>query len=120
MCQRHCALRSGHSRLNRARTPACKPRWRAAKAHAGSTGSITLDVYSKTWWDERVDAVTAVVEAVFTEPEEKEGKTITTPLKDLPKNGDGADWVPFWVPQGVEPDQNSTDVIEKNGRGGQI
>jgi hypothetical protein len=23
--------------------------------HAGSTGGITLDVYSKTWWDERVD-----------------------------------------------------------------
>ena len=39
--------------------------------HAGSTGSITLDVYSKSWWDERVDAVTRVVEAVFTEPEEK-------------------------------------------------
>jgi hypothetical protein len=40
--------------------------------HAGSTGSITLDVYSKSWWEERVDAVTRVVEAVFTEPEEKE------------------------------------------------
>lgn len=25
--------------------------------HSGSTGSITLDVYSKTWWEERVDAV---------------------------------------------------------------
>ena len=33
--------------------------------HAGSTGSITLDVYSKTWWNERVEAVTRVVEAVF-------------------------------------------------------
>jgi integrase len=36
--------------------------------HAGSTGSITLDVYSKTWWEERVDAVTRIVEAVFTDP----------------------------------------------------
>ena len=38
--------------------------------HSGSTGSITLDVYSKTWWEERVDAVTKVVEAVFAEPED--------------------------------------------------
>ena len=75
--------------------------------HAGSTGSITLDVYSKTWWDERVDAVTAVVEAVFTEPEEKEKKTIATPLKDLPDGGSGVEWEPFWEPQGVCPDQAS-------------
>jgi len=70
--------------------------------HAGSTGSITLDVYSKTWWDERVDAVTRVVEAVFTEPEEeekKEQKVIATPLKDLPNGGAGVDWAPFWAPQ---------------------
>jgi integrase len=64
--------------------------------HASSTGSITLDVYSKTWWEERVDAVTA---AVFTEPEEKEKKTIATPLKDLPDGGNGKDWEPFWNPR---------------------
>jgi integrase len=29
--------------------------------HAGGTGSITLDVYSKTWWNERVEAVTRIV-----------------------------------------------------------
>ena len=74
--------------------------------HAGSTGSITLDVYSKTWWDERVDAVTRVVEAVFAEPEEKE-KKIATPLKALPNGGAGAEWEPFWAPQGVIPGQNS-------------
>jgi integrase len=39
--------------------------------HAGSTGSITLDVYSKTWWDERVEAVNWIVEAVFSEPDKK-------------------------------------------------
>jgi len=66
--------------------------------HAGSTGSITLDVYSKTWWDERVDAVTRIVEAVFAEPEEKE-KEIATPLKALPNGGDGAEWEPFWAPR---------------------
>jgi hypothetical protein len=53
--------------------------------HAGSTGSITLDVYSKTWWDERVDAVTRVLEAVFTEPEEKKENGIAAPLKALSK-----------------------------------
>jgi integrase len=73
--------------------------------HAGSTGSITLDVYSKTWWDERVDAVTRIVEAVFTEPEEKEQKMIVTPLRDLPASGDGVEWEPFWAPQEGLTDQ---------------
>jgi hypothetical protein len=68
--------------------------------HAGSTGSITLDVYSKTWWDKRVDAVSRVVEAVFAEPEEKEEKKIATPLKDLPNGRNGAEWEPSWEPQG--------------------
>jgi len=69
--------------------------------HAGSSGSITLDVYSKTWWSERVEAVSRVVEAVFAEPvenEEKE-KKIVTPLKGLPNSGTGVDWVPSWEPQ---------------------
>ena len=52
--------------------------------HAGGTGSITLDVYSKTWWNERVEAVTRVVEAVFAEPDEEEKKRIATLLKGLP------------------------------------
>ena len=67
--------------------------------HAGSTGSITLDVYSKTWWEERVDAVTRVVEAVFTEPDEKKEKEIATPLKA--SAGDGENWEPFWEPQAL-------------------
>jgi len=88
--------------------------------HAGSTGSITLDVYSKTWWDERVDAVTRVVEAVFAEPEGKEKKMIATPLKDLPNGGNGVEWAPFWEPQGVKPDQNSRYVVDLIGRGERI
>ena len=63
--------------------------------HAGSTGNITLDVYSKTWWDERVDAVSRVVEAVFAEPEEKEERKIATPLKHLPNGGNGVEWEPL-------------------------
>lgn len=64
--------------------------------HVGSTGSITLDVYSKTWWDERVEAVTRIVEAVLTEPEEERKRTINTPLL---AGGTVAEWEPFWEPQ---------------------
>jgi len=68
--------------------------------HAGSTGSITLDVYSKTWWNERVEAVSRVVEAVLAEPDEDERK-IVSPLVGLPNGGAGVDWEPFWEPQAV-------------------
>jgi hypothetical protein len=72
--------------------------------HAGSTGSITLDVYSKTWWDERVDAVTRVVDAVLAaQPEETESPSSPVQVHDVEagmKNTvPGAEWVPFWVPQ---------------------
>jgi hypothetical protein len=55
--------------------------------HAGGTGSITLDVYSKTWLNERVEAVTRVVEAEFAEPDEEETKKIAAPLKGHPTAG---------------------------------
>ena len=65
--------------------------------HAGATGEVTLDVYSKTWWDERVEAVTRIVEAVFTEP--KEGrKEINTPLKARAKSGSAVEWEPSGNP----------------------
>src|ERR1019366_358504 len=69
--------------------------------HAGSSGSITLDVYSKTWWSERVEAVSRVVEAVFAEPDEEERKENPVPLKGLPGSGIGLDWEPSWEPQAV-------------------
>ena len=69
--------------------------------HAGSSGSITLDVYSKTWWSERVEAVSRVVEAVFAEPDEEERKENPVPLKGLPGCGIGLDWEPSWEPQAV-------------------
>jgi len=68
--------------------------------HSGSTGSITLDVYSKTWWNERVDAVSRVVEAVFAEPVEEERK-IVAPPEGLPDGGEGKEWEPFLEPQAV-------------------
>jgi hypothetical protein len=72
--------------------------------HAGSTGSITLAVYSKTWWDERVDAVDWIVEAIFSEPEKEDGAAINPPPEVASK---GKDWELFWEPQAFEPDQNS-------------
>jgi len=77
--------------------------------HAGSTGSITLDIYSKTWWNERVEAVSRVVEAVFTEPdkEDEEKKGSATPLKGLPVSGIGKEWEPSWEPQDVLPGHKS-------------
>jgi hypothetical protein len=69
--------------------------------HAGSSGSITLDVYSKTWWDERVEAVNRIVEAVFAEPDQEEKKRIVNPLKGLPDGGMDKQWEPFWELQAV-------------------
>jgi len=88
--------------------------------HAASTGSITLDVYSKSWWEERVDAVMRVAEAVFTEPEEKNEKEQSAPPKPLRKGGMDDAWVPFWVPQGDSKGQISTEVVENIGRGERI
>lgn len=70
--------------------------------HAGSSGSITLDVYSKTWWNERVEAVSRIVEAVFSEPDEEEVLTNVIPLKGVSDCGIGKEWEPFWEPQAVQ------------------
>jgi integrase len=77
--------------------------------HSGNTGSITLDVYSKTWWNERVEAVSRVVEAVFAEPDEEERK-IVTPPEGLPDGGKSKEWEPFWEPQAVQPGHESVYV----------
>ena len=55
--------------------------------HAGSSGSTTLDVYSKTWWNERV-------EAVFAEPDEEVRKKIAIPLVGLSNDGMSKQWEP--------------------------
>ena len=71
-------------------------------ATQGARAASRSDVYSKTWWNERVEAVSRVVEAVFAEPDEKEEtKTIAIPLKGLPDGGIGKEWEPFWEPQAV-------------------
>lgn len=55
---------------------------------------VTQNVYGKSWWEERVDAVTRAVEAVSAaaqeaEKEAKHGKTESV----------SNEWVPLWVPQ---------------------
>jgi integrase len=54
---------------------------------------VTQNVYGKSWWEERVDAVTRAVEAVSAaQNAEKEAK------QDQPEPFSN-EWVPLWVPQ---------------------
>jgi hypothetical protein len=82
---------------------------RDSMGHTGSSGSITLDDYSKTWWNERVEAVSRVVEAVFAEPdkEDEEKRGSATLRKGLPDCGTGEEREPSWEPQAVLPAQES-------------
>jgi len=54
---------------------------------------VTQNVYGKSWWEERVDAVTRAVEAVTTATQNAEKE---------PKQGQSEslsnEWVPLWVP----------------------
>jgi len=54
---------------------------------------VTQNVYGKSWWEERVDAVTRAVEAVSAAAQiAKEAK------QDQPESVNN-EWVPFWVPR---------------------
>jgi integrase len=55
---------------------------------------VTQNVYGKSWWEERVDAVTRAVEAVTNAAQnaEKEAK------QNQPESVSN-EWVPLWVPQ---------------------
>jgi len=57
---------------------------------------VTQNVYGKSWWEERVDAVTRAVEAVSAATESAEKETKGKP--DQPKSASNQ-WVPLWVPQ---------------------
>ncbi len=65
--------------------------------YSDSTGSVTLDVYSKSWWDEHVDAVTRAVERV-TEPDGKDENALTPP-KPLRKRGSDKLWELLGTPK---------------------
>ena len=66
-----------------------------------SETSMTLDGYSRTWWDERVDAVSRAVAAVFAEPAAR-------PPEEPKCEESVIEWVPFWVPQPVSDPQSQT------------
>ena len=54
---------------------------------------VTQNVYGKSWWEERVDAVTRAVEAVSAAAQNAESAE-----KDQPKSSSN-EWVPLWVPR---------------------
>ena len=87
------SFRTMHASLMR-RTGARAEVTRDNMGHS-DTGT-TLNVYSETWWDERVDAVSRAVEAVFKEPAAKPSQSA---LSSRNATKQLAEWVPFWVPQ---------------------
>ena len=89
------SFRTMHASLMR-RTGARAEVTRDNMGHS-ETGT-TLNVYSETWWDERVDAVSRAVEAVFAEPAAKPAQPMNL-FQNATKQP--AEWVPFWVPQQV-------------------
>jgi integrase len=54
---------------------------------------VTQNVYGKSWWEERVDAVTRAVEAVSAATQNAENAR-----KDQPESFSN-EWVPLWVPR---------------------
>jgi integrase len=59
---------------------------------------VTLNVYSHSWWDERVDAVSRAVAAVFAEPAAKPPARSSEGQKS---EESAIEWVPFWEPQAI-------------------
>jgi integrase len=55
---------------------------------------VTQNVYGKSWWEERVDAVTRAVEAVATA-----GKAAEKEARQRQPECVNNEWVPLWVPQ---------------------
>ena len=55
---------------------------------------MTQNVYGKSWWEERVEAVTRAVDAVITATQIAEKETKQGQPEPVNK-----EWVPLWVPQ---------------------
>jgi integrase len=107
------SFRTMHASLMR-RTGARPEVTRDNMGHADC--DVTLNIYSESWWDERVDAVSRAVAAVFAEP-----ATPTDRLTEA-RNGPepGSEWVPFWVPQTDATPQPQPHLVDLNGRGERI
>jgi integrase len=54
---------------------------------------VGLNIYSESWWDERVDAVSRAVAAVFAEPA---AKPLEQPKDRENAEKQDAEWEPFW------------------------
>jgi integrase len=70
-----------------------------------SETSMVLDGYSRTWWDERVNAVSRVVAEVFSAP-----ATVHPPVSAMNDNSESrnSEWVPFFgCPEGDPASQLS-------------
>lgn len=66
---------------------------------------MTLNGYSESWWDERVEAVSRAVPAVFAEA----AATPPVRLAEADKPAEqSTEWVPFWEPQAVLDPQPQT------------
>ena len=72
---------------------------------------VTQNVYGKSWWEERVEAVTRAVEAVATAAKAVEQKPNSISLNAPATNG-----CPFGCPNG----KSKLQVVEDNGRGERI
>jgi integrase len=55
---------------------------------------VTQNVYGKSWWEERVEAVTRAVEAVSAAAQNAKNEA----KQDQPESSNN-EWVPLWVPQ---------------------
>jgi len=73
---------------------------RVAVAQRNRTGYLTREemdnVYSESWWDERVNALSRAVAAVFAAPAAQPPEP-TEVRENTEKRS--SEWVPFWVPQ---------------------
>ena len=96
------SFRTMHASLMR-RTGARPEVTRDNMGHAGI--DVTLNVYSQSWWDERVDAVNRAVAAVFAEPAAK-APALPAGVEKPAKQS--TEWVPFWVPTAVSDPQPQT------------
>ena len=62
---------------------------------------MLADLFRGTWWSERAEAVSGVVEAVFAAEDQKESEKIEVSPKVESDGGTGKDWEPFWEPQAI-------------------
>lgn len=76
-----------------------------------------LNVYSESWWHERVDAVSRAVAAVFAAPA---AQPLEQPITGENAEKQEAEWVPFWGAPVGNLSLSSAKLSLWNGRGERI